>query len=165
MLFPRFIPPSPAPAVPTSLCSSMSPLLTYRQVHRYHLSRSCTDALIHDMCLSVSEWLEQTFLMYIKEVVCFQKGSGVCKVSERTLLLTVHKWSVSHSVVSDSLWPHELEPTRLVCPWNSPGKNSGVGCHFLLQFTNKRACNYALPYRVYYDKAKLDERPKSTMMK
>ena len=31
------------------------------------------------------------------------------------------------------LWPRELEPTRLFCPWNFPGKNAGVGCHFLLQ--------------------------------
>ena len=38
---------------------------------------------------------------------------------------------VSHSVVSDSLWPHEL--SRFHCPWNSPGKNTGVGCHSLLQ--------------------------------
>ena len=37
------------------------------------------------------------------------------------------------SVMSDSLQPHRLEPTRLLCPWNSPGKNTGVGCHFLLQ--------------------------------
>ena len=29
--------------------------------------------------------------------------------------------------------PHGLEPTRLLCPWNFPGKNTGVGCHFLLQ--------------------------------
>ena len=29
--------------------------------------------------------------------------------------------------------PHRLYPTRLLCPWNSPGKNTGVGCHFLLQ--------------------------------
>ena len=29
--------------------------------------------------------------------------------------------------------PHILEPARLLCPWNSPGKNTGVGCHFLLQ--------------------------------
>ena len=34
------------------------------------------------------------------------------------------------SVVSDSLQPHELLlPIRLLCPWNSPGKNTGVGCH------------------------------------
>ena len=39
----------------------------------------------------------------------------------------------SHSVMSTSLWPYELWPTRLLCPWYSSGKNSGVGCHFLLQ--------------------------------
>ena len=31
--------------------------------------------------------------------------------------------SVSHSIMSNSLWPHELLSTRLLCPWNSPGKN------------------------------------------
>ena len=35
--------------------------------------------------------------------------------------------------MSDSLWPSGLQPTRLLCPWNSPGKNTGVDCHFLLQ--------------------------------
>ena len=35
--------------------------------------------------------------------------------------------------MSDSVWPHGLQPTRLLCPWDSPGKNTGVGCHFLLQ--------------------------------
>ena len=34
--------------------------------------------------------------------------------------------------VSDSLQPHGLEPARLLCPWDSPGKNT-VGCHFFLQ--------------------------------
>ena len=37
------------------------------------------------------------------------------------------------SVVSDSLWPQGLSSTRLLCPWDSPGKNTGVGCHALLQ--------------------------------
>ena len=37
-------------------------------------------------------------------------------------------------VVSDSLWPHGLKPARLLYPWDFPGKNTGVGCHFLLQF-------------------------------
>ena len=37
------------------------------------------------------------------------------------------------SVVSDSARPHRRQPTRLLCPWNPPGKNTGVGCHFLLQ--------------------------------
>ena len=43
----------------------------------------------------------------------------------------VSEWS--HSVVSDSLRPHGLWPTRLLRPWDFPGKNTGVGCYFLLQ--------------------------------
>ena len=35
--------------------------------------------------------------------------------------------------MSDSVRPHRQQPTRLPRPWDSPGKNSGVGCHFLLQ--------------------------------
>ena len=37
------------------------------------------------------------------------------------------------SIVSDSMWPHGCQPTRLPCPWDSPDKNTGVGCHFLLK--------------------------------
>ena len=37
------------------------------------------------------------------------------------------------SVVSDFVRPHRRQPTRLHCPWDSPGKNTGVGCHVLLQ--------------------------------
>ena len=40
---------------------------------------------------------------------------------------------LSHSVVFNSLQPHRLQPARLLCPWDFPGKNTGVGCHFLLQ--------------------------------
>ena len=35
--------------------------------------------------------------------------------------------------MSDSVRPHRRQPTRLPRPWDSPGKNTGVGCHFLLQ--------------------------------
>ena len=54
-------------------------------------------------------------------------------------------WSNSHihtcccccccitSVVSDFVRPHRWQPTKLCHPWDSPGKNTGVGCHFLLQ--------------------------------
>ena len=40
---------------------------------------------------------------------------------------------LSRSVVSDSLRLHGLQPTKLLCPWDSPGKDAGVGCHALLQ--------------------------------
>ena len=36
------------------------------------------------------------------------------------------------SVMSDSLQPYGPQPARLLCPWDSPGKSSGVGCHLLL---------------------------------
>ena len=40
---------------------------------------------------------------------------------------------VNCSVISDSLQPHGWYPTRLLCPCDSPGKNTGVGCHSLLK--------------------------------
>ena len=44
----------------------------------------------------------------------------------------------------DSVRPHRRQPTRLPRPWESPGKNTGVGCHFLLQCMRvKRECEVA----------------------
>ena len=42
------------------------------------------------------------------------------------------KWKGRCLVMSDSSWPHGLQPTRLLHPWDFPGKNTGVGCHCLL---------------------------------
>jgi len=41
--------------------------------------------------------------------------------------------------VSDSVRPHRRQPTRLRRPWDSPGKNTGVGCHFLLQCMKEKS--------------------------
>ena len=41
----------------------------------------------------------------------------------------------------DSVQPHRQQPTRLPCPWDSPGKNTGVGCHFLLQCMKAKSEN------------------------
>ena len=41
--------------------------------------------------------------------------------------------SINHSAVSNSMQLHGLQATRLLCPWNSPGKNSGMGSHSLFQ--------------------------------
>ena len=46
---------------------------------------------------------------------------------------SVTQISAGLSVVSGSLRPHGLQPARLLCPWDSPGKNTGVGSHSLLQ--------------------------------
>ena len=41
--------------------------------------------------------------------------------------------------MSDSVQPHRQQPTRLCRPWDSPGKNTGVGCHFLLQCIKEKS--------------------------
>ena len=45
------------------------------------------------------------------------------------------KWKRSRLVVSDSSRPHGLQPIRLLCPWDFPGKSTGVGCHCLLRWS------------------------------
>ena len=57
-----------------------------------------------------------------------QNFSLLCKAEKKS-----KSESVSHWVVSDSLGPQGLYLSRLLCPWNSPDKNTGEGCHFLLQ--------------------------------
>ena len=55
----------------------------------------------------------------------------------------------ARSVMANSLQPSGLQPTRLLCPWNSPGKNTGVGCHVLLQgiFLTQRSHPYLLHWQ------------------
>ena len=56
------------------------------------------------------------------------------------------------SFVSSSLRPHRRQPTRLPHPWDSPGKNTGVGCHFLFQCMKLKSENeVALSCLTYSD--------------
>ena len=78
--------------------------------------------------------------------------------------------SVSHSVMSNSLQPHGLQPPRLFCPWNSPGKNTGVGSHSLLQgiFLTQRSnpgflhCRQ-IPYHLSYHSSILKNKQNHAM--
>ena len=45
----------------------------------------------------------------------------------------MHACMLNASAVPDSVRLHGQQPTRLLCPWHSPGKNTGMGCYFLLQ--------------------------------
>ena len=60
----------------------------------------------------------------------FTSGGQSIEASASASVLPLN---IQGSVVSDSLQPHGLGLARLFCPWNSPGKNTGAGCHFLLQ--------------------------------
>ena len=61
------------------------------------------------------------------------------------------KWKWSRSVVSDSSWPHGLQPTMLLCPWDFPGKSTGVGCHCLLRFMCIVTVKLNTNFRIKYD--------------
>ena len=84
---------------------------------------------------------------------CCRCGRGVSK-SQKQNAVPLSPYSrmfpssvqFSRSVVTDSLRPHGLQPTGLLRPWDFPGKNTRVGCHFLLQgnFPTQRS-NPGLP--------------------
>ena len=55
---------------------------------------------------------------------------------------------LSRFVMADCLGLHGLKPARVLCPWNFPGMNTGVGCHFLLQHNN--ICPFISLYTFMY---------------
>ena len=74
------------------------------------------------------------------DVIYFEGGGSLCQIIQDLvrhcddfIFYVKSVESIIHSIVSDSLQPHGLQPARLLCPWNSPGQNTGEGCHFLLQ--------------------------------
>ena len=75
--------------------------------------------------------------LHLYVYICTWKKCKNAKwLSEEALQIAVKRrecycyWQVP-SVVSDSIRPPRRQPTRLPQPWDSPGKNTGVGCHFL----------------------------------
>ena len=82
---------------------------------------------------SIMQWVDISFLSIFST-----QGLNTCLLHWQadSLPLSLQgrwRWRRSHSVVSDSLRPHGLYPTRLLRPWDFPGKSAGVDCHFLLQ--------------------------------
>ena len=70
----------------------------------------------------------------VKRLLCLSKAwIRVAAVISLTMALRYPSDSESRLVMSNSLGHHGLWPDRLFCPWNSPGKNTRVGCHALLQ--------------------------------
>ena len=88
----------------------------------YDKWRACS---LKHKCVSLSVSHMKTHIPYIEQIL---KKSFFSLFHHR-----FESESVSRSVMSDSFRPHGL--TRLLCPWNSPGKNTGIGCHALLQGT------------------------------
>ena len=96
------------PGEPQSCLLLTDPVVFFHMVLH---GRSCLS------CLGPVNIINYIFMNPFSDSLC-DFTSAVCKFT---------------SVVSHSLWPYVLNPTRLPCPWDFPGKNTGVGCHLLLQ--------------------------------
>ena len=104
----------------------------------------------HNLCghlSSVAQWRPQTrwspqvykfsclnlihnfvhILLFLRDNFNYIQKSEKANESQLLLLLSLQ------SCPTDSVRSHRWQPTRLPCPWDSPGKNTGMGCHFLLQ--------------------------------
>ena len=89
-------------------------------------------------CIQVSQeagwvvWYTHLFQNFPQSIMTHTvKDFGIVNKAEIDVLLEL--WNSVTSVVSNSLQPHKPIPTRFLCPWDFPGKNAEVGCHFLLQ--------------------------------
>ena len=95
------------------------------QITKYHVKAYFTKVCFYyssiQICSPPSPSMIQSFLSDSLRIIgdIFQLMLCVCVLS--------------YEAVSNLLRPHGLQPTRLLCPWDFPSKNTGVGCHFLLQ--------------------------------
>ena len=92
----------------------------------------CTDSCIHCLlgyyiskCGNQPLTWRPMIIVYWYSCPCIGSSHDACML---LLLLLLSSFSCVHSVQ-----PHRRQPTRPHHPWDSPGKNTGVGCHFLLQ--------------------------------
>ena len=72
-------------------------------------------------------------LLLLRKVLCLGLEPVIRRKCPFVLSSILRKGKESRSVVSDSLQPYGLQPTRLLSPWDFPGKSTGVDYHFLLQ--------------------------------
>ena len=90
-------------------------------------------------CQTVCIFLQLAFSLSINDDVRWHRvcsndtGSSCSIIVTATAHSLIRVCVLSRSVMSSSLWPHGLQPARPLRPWDSPGKKTGVGCHFLLQ--------------------------------
>ena len=96
-------------------------------------ARNCLNSLILDFSYELFPLESMETKIANKQNLSIR--TPVSLLNNNTIILTNEFESecISHSVMSNSLQPSGLKPTRLLCPWNSPSNNTGVGCHFLLQ--------------------------------
>ena len=127
-------PPSPSPTESKRLFyTSVSLLLSRIQGCHYHLSKFH----IYVLLLLLLSCFSRVRLSATPETAAHQDPPSLgfsrqehwSRLPFPSPMHESEKWKWSCSVVSDSLRPHGLQPTRLLHPWDFPGKSTGVGCH------------------------------------
>ena len=128
--------------------SSIRGILQARALERAAISFSIREITkVYNTCFIFITWwcvcyvcCHSVVLDSCDPVDCSPPGSSVRGILQaRTLewaaisFSNAWKWKWSLSVVSDPQRPHGLQPPGLLCPWESPGKNTGAGCHTRLQ--------------------------------
>ena len=118
---------------------SHQPPMWYFASHCFCFLRCIASSLLHEVLLlsCVSRvWLCATPYMAAHQAppsLGFSRQEHWSGLPFHSPMHESEKWKWSRSVVSDSSQPHGLQPTRLLHPWEFPGKSTGVGCHCLLQ--------------------------------
>ena len=118
------------------------PILLFSSISLHCLFKKALLSLLAVLWNSALTWV---YLSFSPLPFASFLSSAICKASSgnhfaflhffpfEMVLVTASSAVLSYSIVTDSLRPHGLQPTRIFCPWNFSGKNTGVGCHCLLQ--------------------------------
>ena len=98
----------------------------------------CRKRLLTVQTSSSRRLVQQIMVHSYSEIIdsCYFKEQKFFKSQNGMTAKYIESEKESESEVTQScptLRPCGLQPTRFLCPWDSPGKNTGVGCHFLLQ--------------------------------
>ena len=115
------------------LCNSNSNILEHLMHHTLTSRNFCSFSL--DLGEMVCQFIFNfSFFLIVSEVSIFAyiRDSCILKFS-LSLVYILNTYSFMHAQSHLTPWSHGLQLTRLLCLWNSPGKNTGVGCYFLLQ--------------------------------
>ena len=95
-----------------------------------HLGCFRTSAVVNSAVINIC--VQTFFWVSVFDSFGCTPRSGISGSYSSAMLNSLESESISYSVMSNSLQLQGLLPTRLLYPWNSPGKNTGVGSHFLL---------------------------------
>ena len=129
----------------------LQPWLSPGNSHQWVILKSLAEKLVNDFMLESSHWhlcesnnqSVRGGITGILSLVMYHGKRSTANIQQ--IFLSKSRCWISFntcccccccitSVMSNSVRPHRWQPTRLPHPWHSPGKNTGVGCHFPLQY-------------------------------